>query len=207
MCAHTYKSGTQTLTAGSWILDTLPQTKIAFSPPDNSGNVLATPLRVKVGKESGIEGVVRMSQVGDEGSNGGWLVEERGRDARGTEEDAVPGGARQDVLVLNSRVTDLEGVSRMLAKQVHEIVTEAFVNDTKTQDDLAASQTATDRSECSECSAAEIDMIALRSMLQTSFRSPLQCDLTSFPSSQGGSRSTRRVSRRASAASTRAPTR
>ena len=109
-----------------------------------------------------------MSQVGDEGSNGGWLVEERGRDARGSEEDAVPGSARQDVLVLNSRVTDLEGASRMLAKQVQEIiVTEALVNDSKIQDDLAASQIATDRSECSTSSAAEMNMIALRSILQT----------------------------------------
>ena len=168
MCARTHKSGTQTLTAGSWILDTLPQTKIASSSPDNSENVLSTPMRVEAGQESGIEGVVRMSQVGDEVSNGGWLVEERGRDARGSEEDAVPGSARQDVLVLNSRVTDLEGASRMLAKQVQEIiVTEALVNDSKIQDDLAASQIATDRSECSTSSAAEMNMIALRSILQT----------------------------------------
>ena len=117
------------MTAGSWILDTLPQSAIASSPPDNSGNVLATPARDSF-----------VAQIGDEG-----LVAERERDARDTEEDAAPGVA-QDVLVLNSRVTDLEGASRMLAKQVQDMATESLVNDPKTLDDLAVSQIATNRS-------------------------------------------------------------
>jgi hypothetical protein len=53
-----------------------------------------------------------------------------------------------NVSVLNSRMSVLEGSSRMLAKEVQDLVTEALTNDIKIQEALAVSQIATVRSEC-----------------------------------------------------------
>ena len=78
----------------------------------------------------------------------GWLVEQRGRESRCAEEKSAPREAMGNVSVINSRVSSLEGSSRMLAKEVQDLVTEALTNDTKIQEALAVSQIATVRSEC-----------------------------------------------------------
>jgi hypothetical protein len=78
----------------------------------------------------------------------GWFVEQRGRDARCAEEKSAPREAMGNVSVLNSRMSVLEGSSRMLAKEVQDLVTEALTNDIKIQEALAVSQIATVRSEC-----------------------------------------------------------
>ena len=78
----------------------------------------------------------------------GWLVEQGGRDARCAEGKIAPRKSMGNVSVVNSRVSNLEGSSRMLAREVQDLVAEALTNDIKTQEALAVSQIATVRSEC-----------------------------------------------------------